>query len=94
MDPNSNLPRAQSECSEKALALKTANESALAQTTPLTSPEAARYIGLSDSWLRQSRMRGSDKDTPPHFKISKAVRYRREDLDAWLERHRVGGEAA
>jgi hypothetical protein len=94
MDPNSNLPRTQSEYSKKALALKKANESASAHTTPLTSPEAARYIGMSDAWLRQSRMRGATKDAPPYFKISKAVRYRRADLDVWLERHRVGTSEA
>ena len=53
----------------------------------LTSPEAADYIGMSDSWLRQSRMRGNP-GTPPYIKISKAVRYLTADLDAWLEKLR------
>ena len=53
----------------------------------LTSPEAANYVGMSDSWLRQSRMRGNP-DAPPYIKIGKAVRYLRADLDAWLEKLR------
>ncbi len=50
-------------------------------------PEAAHYIGMSESWLRQSRMRGNP-DAPPYLKISKAVRYLRTDLDDWLEKRR------
>ena len=39
-------------------------------TSPtLTSPEAAHYIGMSESWLRQARMRGNP-DAPPYLKIS------------------------
>ena len=53
----------------------------------LKDPEAARYIGMSQSWLRQSRMRGNP-DAPPYIKISKAVRYLKADLDAWLEKLR------
>ncbi len=57
-------------------------------TSPtLTSPEAANYVGMSDSWLRQSRMRGNP-DAPPYIKIGKAVRYLKADLDAWLEKLR------
>ena len=50
----------------------------------LTDPEASRYIGMSTSWLRQSRMRG-DPEAPPHVKIGRSVRYLRNDLDRWLE---------
>jgi predicted DNA-binding transcriptional regulator AlpA len=53
----------------------------------LKDPEAAHYIGMSESWLRQSRMRGNP-DAPPYLKISKAVRYLRTDLDDWLEKRR------
>ena len=55
----------------------------------LTEAEAAEYIGMSRSFLRQSRMTGElQKRTPPpeHIKIGKkAIRYLREDLDQWLE---------
>ena len=59
------------------------------EVTPptLKDPEAARYIGMSESWLRQQRMRGNP-DAPPYLKISKAVRYLRTDLDDWLRKRR------
>lgn len=53
----------------------------------LKDPEAAHYIGMSESWLRQSRMRGNP-EAPPYIKIGKAVRYLRSDLDAWLQQLR------
>lgn len=45
----------------------------------------ASYIGMSESWLRQSRLRG---DGPPFFKIGRSVRYQKPQIDAWLEDHR------
>ncbi len=53
----------------------------------LKDPEAARYIGMSESWLRQSRMRGNP-GAPPYIKIGKSVRYLKTDLDDWLDRLR------
>jgi len=58
----------------------------------LTDPEAAQYIGMSVSFLRQSRMDGvrtNRTQGPIYIKIGRAVRYVREDLDAWLDEHRV-----
>ncbi|MCZ6862485.1 MAG: helix-turn-helix domain-containing protein [Alphaproteobacteria bacterium] len=49
--------------------------------------EVAHYIGMSESWLRQSRMRGNPK-APPYIKIGKSVRYLKADLDDWLDRLR------
>ncbi len=57
------------------------------ESRTLTDSEASRYIGMSTSWLRQSRMRG-DSGAPPYVKIGRSVRYLRDDLDAWLEQHR------
>lgn len=57
----------------------------------LTEADAARYIAMSRSFLRQSRMDGvRDRRTPgPNFlKIGRSVRYLREDLDRWLEQFR------
>jgi predicted DNA-binding transcriptional regulator AlpA len=57
----------------------------------LRDPEAARYIGMSESFLRQSRMDGIRENRtpgPPFVKIGRAVRYLRRDLDAWLEKYR------
>lgn len=51
--------------------------------------EAAHYISMSVSFLRQSRMSGdlrSRTPAPPFIKVGKrSVRYLRDDLDAWLE---------
>jgi hypothetical protein len=48
--------------------------------------DAARYIGVSAAALRAWRARGRG---PVYYKISKSVRYRLADLDAWLDRCRV-----
>jgi len=53
----------------------------------LSEIETAEYIGMSRSFLRQSRMEGNrDNRTPapPFIKIGRAVRYLKDDLDNWL----------
>lgn len=51
--------------------------------TTLTPHQAARYLGVSESALRLWRSTG---DGPRYFKAGeKLVRYRRVDLDAWIE---------
>ncbi|QXE92449.1 helix-turn-helix domain-containing protein [Geomonas subterranea] len=54
-----------------------------------TEAEAADYIAMSRSFLRQSRMNGDLKGRVPgprYIRIGRrAIRYLREDLDAWLE---------
>lgn len=52
-----------------------------------TSSEAAFYIGLTESYLRQQRSQGNP-DQPPYLRIGRTIRYRRSDLDDWLEAHR------
>jgi len=58
----------------------------------LQDRDAARYIGMSVSFLKQSRMNGDRENRtpgPPFVKLGRrAVRYLKEDLDAWLEQHR------
>ena len=59
-----------------------------AQHRALSEREAARYIGMSRSFLAQSRMDGHREGrtpAPPFIKIGRSVRYLREDLDAWLD---------
>ncbi len=54
----------------------------------LSEAEAAEYIGMSRSFLRQARMDGTRTNrTPgPRFsKIGRKVIYLKDDLDAWLE---------
>ena len=57
----------------------------------MTETEAAHYIGMSGAWLKKSRtirFRGVI-DAPPFIRAgARRVLYRRDDLDAWQERHR------
>jgi len=58
------------------------------QKQALTEREAANYIGMSRSYLAQSRMDGHREHrtpAPPFIKIGRAVRYLRKDLDQWLD---------
>ena len=60
----------------------------------LTEKQAAPYIGMSRSFLRQSRMNGKRQNRtagPPFLKIGRKVLYLAEDLDAWLLEHRHEG---
>ncbi|NVJ45537.1 MAG: helix-turn-helix domain-containing protein [Cytophagia bacterium] len=53
----------------------------------LSEQEASQYIGMSRSYLRQSRMHGNRErrtPAPPFIKVGRSVRYLREDLDSWL----------
>ena len=57
----------------------------------LSEAEAANYIGMSRSFLRQARMDGKRPNRtpgPPFTKIGRKVLYLKDDLDAWLEKHR------
>lgn len=57
----------------------------------LTDPEAATYIGMSISFLRQGRMEGRRANRspgPPFIKMGKSIRYDLQDLDAWLAANR------
>ena len=53
-----------------------------------TEAEAAHYIGMSRSFLRQARSEGARRNRtppPPAIRVgSRSIRYLREDLDAWL----------
>jgi predicted DNA-binding transcriptional regulator AlpA len=59
----------------------------------LTEIETSVYIGMSRSFLRQSRMDGQRQNrtpAPPFIKIGRSVRYLLEDLDNWLNNfHRL-----
>lgn len=53
------------------------------QESTLTPVKAARYLGISEASLRLWRSEGKG---PRHFRAGeKLVRYRRADLDAWIE---------
>ena len=58
----------------------------------LSETEAARYVGMSRSFLRKARMEGNrDQHTPapPFLRIGRKILYLRGDLDQWLRQHRV-----
>ena len=48
----------------------------------LNEIEAAQYIGMSRSWLRQSRCL-KFKHAPPFLRLGYRIRYRIEELDQW-----------
>ena len=61
------------------------------QRRGFSEAEAAIYIGMSRSFLRQARMDGERLNRtpgPPFSKIGRKVLYLRDDLDTWLEEHR------
>ncbi|WP_068165938.1 helix-turn-helix transcriptional regulator [Rhodococcus phenolicus] len=64
-----------------------------AARTPLPGrKEVAAYLGMTENGLAQLHYRG---DGPPQIKIGgRAVRYRWEDVDAWLETRRVSEASA
>jgi excisionase family DNA binding protein len=57
----------------------------------LTPDEAADYLQLSPRLLQQWRYVGRG---PRFVKAGHAVRYRRADLDAWLDAHAVTPQGA
>lgn len=66
----------------------------------LREPTAAEYCGFSGSYFRNLRIadmrrqaKGEAIEGPRWINIGAAVRYLREDLDAWLQSHRVGSAA-
>lgn len=70
------------------------------QPRALREPAAAEYCGFSSSYLRNTRVadmrrqaKGEAIEGPRWINIGTAVRYLREDLDAWLQSRRIGGAA-
>ena len=51
----------------------------------LSTPTAAIYTGLSESFLEKSRVNQTKTPGPKATKIGKRVVYLREDLDAYLD---------
>jgi hypothetical protein len=58
--------------------------------------DAAKYLGISVSFLRKARMDGDRESRTPgpaFIKIGRAVKYTLADLDAWIAANRHGGQA-
>lgn len=47
----------------------------------LTQVEVAEYLHKSEAFLERARVEGGG---PPYVKVGRAVRYRADDLQAWL----------
>lgn len=58
----------------------------------LSRKEAAKYLGLSKSTLKFWASKA--RNDLPFVRIGRLAKYRLEDLDAFITRHTVGGEAA
>jgi predicted DNA-binding transcriptional regulator AlpA len=54
----------------------------------LTEHDVARITGLSVASVRRRRL---FKQGPKYLKLGSAVRYRAEDIKAWLETRPTGG---
>ena len=52
----------------------------------LSTPDAARYIGLAYATLKKWRSTG---DGPPYVRLGTRVVYLVVDLDDWLYAHRI-----
>ena len=51
---------------------------------------AAAFLGVSNQWLRMSRMKRAQWEGPAFVKVSKrAVKYKIGDLDLFVEQRRV-----
>jgi hypothetical protein len=57
----------------------------------LTDPQATAYLSLAPGSNTLAKWRGSSTG-PPFIRINeRCIRYRRDDLAAWIEAHCVGG---
>lgn len=64
--------------------------SALFGQAGMTTEQAADYLGIKPITLRTWRC--NKRYTIPFIKVGGRIRYRKEDLDAWLESRTVGAQ--
>ncbi|PCC49414.1 helix-turn-helix transcriptional regulator [Brevibacterium aurantiacum] len=62
------------------------NNSASLQPAVINDVQAAEYLGLTTSWLRNNRKSPS---APPFCKLGGRVRYRVESLNEWVRQQEV-----
>ncbi len=65
-----------------------ANRMAVQQEPPLTVPQAARLLGISNTMAYQMAARD---ELPGMVRIGRLVKVHRPTLDRWLEEHAQGG---
>jgi excisionase family DNA binding protein len=63
----------------------------LEEKAMFNSREASAYLGCSESVMRLWRSQGQG---PRYFRAGKLIRYRRADLDAWIEARLCDPESA
>ena len=79
----SDLPRFSKQLIEKtvpAVIKELAKGNPFSQSV-FNTPQAARYVNTSPSFLTRLRSQGKG---PPYIQIESAIRYRSSDIDAWL----------
>jgi excisionase family DNA binding protein len=54
----------------------------------ISTPEAAEYLGVSESYLNKARHFGRG---PPYVRFGRAIRYSRDVLDDWAEQRTTTG---
>lgn len=57
----------------------------------LRPAEAAKVLLVSTEWLKRDRMAGGGV---PFFRVGRQARYRKADIDAWIEAQMIGSSAA
>jgi excisionase family DNA binding protein len=56
----------------------------------LTAGEVAAFLAVKESWVREATR---DRRLP-HLRLGRYRRYRREDIERWLEEQQSGGRLA
>lgn len=58
------------------------------QTEYITEREAAAYLNVSMSYLQHKRCEGflkTKRQGPPYYKIGKSIRYKKNELEEWMQ---------
>lgn len=56
----------------------------------LTAGEVADFLAVKESWVREATRDGR----LPHLRLGRYRRYRREDIERWLDEQEAGGRLA
>lgn len=81
------LQRVESQLGRVAGALETLCQAI--EDDALTPKQAASYINMSEASLARWRSE-KRKNAPPYERRGKSIRYRRGDLDRWMQENREG----
>lgn len=61
------------------------------QQTLFTTEDTARFLNVTTRFLQYDRL---NKRSIPFIKINNLVRYDKSDLEAFIEKSKIGGEVA